>query len=57
MHNYDERKPFSSTCNEIDQSDKDVFPNNIYEVSLIENALHKIAALMQLGFGEAGSVY
>jgi hypothetical protein len=31
-------------------------PKDIYEVSLIENALHKIAALMQLGFGEAGNV-
>ena len=38
MHNYDERKPFSSTCNEIDQSDKDVSPNNIYEVSLNKTA-------------------
>ena len=27
---------------------------DVYEVTLIENALHKIAALMQLGFGEAG---
>ena len=28
---------------------------DVYEVTLIENALHKIAALMQLGFGEAGT--
>uniref|UniRef100_A0A7S0MJC3 Guanylate cyclase domain-containing protein n=1 Tax=Cryptomonas curvata TaxID=233186 RepID=A0A7S0MJC3_9CRYP len=37
------------------KKNRNSIPKDIYEVSLIENALHKIAALMQLGFGEAGA--